>query len=156
MKPMEPVSECTVFEQQRGEFTVSTDLARMDIDVIHGYLARAYWSSGIPREIVERAVQHSLCFGLFEGETQIGFARAVTDSTTFAYICDVFVLESHQGKGLGTWLMECVMQHPDMQGLRRCHLVTRDAHTLYEKVGFRSISKPERHMERTTPAVLNF
>jgi hypothetical protein len=97
MKPMEPVPECAVFEQERGEFTVSTDVARLDIDVIHGYLARAYWSNGITREIVERAVQHSLCFGLFEGETQIGFARAVTDSTTFAYICDVFVLESHQG-----------------------------------------------------------
>jgi GNAT superfamily N-acetyltransferase len=156
MKPMDPVSECTVFEQQRGEFTVSTELARMDIDVIHGYLARAYWSNGITREIIERAVRHSLCFGLFKDETQIGFARAVTDSTTFAYVCDVFVLESHQGKGLGTWLMECVTQHPEMRGLRRCQLITRDAHTLYEKVGFRSISKPERHMERTTPAVINF
>jgi GNAT superfamily N-acetyltransferase len=145
-----------VFEWQRGEYTVSTDAARLDIDVIYGYLDRAYWSSGIPRETVERAVQRSLCFGLFEGETQIGFARAVTDSTTFAYICDVFVLESHQGKGLGTWLMRCVMQHPEMRGLRRCQLITRDAHKLYEKVGFRSISKPERHMERTTPAVLNF
>ena len=145
-----------VFEWQRGEYTVSTDAARLDIDVIYGYLDRAYWSSGIPRETVERAVQRSLCFGLFEGETQIGFARAVTDSTTFAYICDVFVLESHQGKGLGTWLMRCVMQHPEMRRLRRCQLITRDAHKLYEKVGFRSISKPERHMERTTPAVLNF
>ncbi len=144
------------FEQRRGEFTVTTDATRMDIDVIHGYLARAYWSEGIPREIVERAVPRSLCFGLFERETQIGFARVVTDYTTFAYICDVFVLESHQGKGLGTWLMQCVMQHPEMQGLRRCQLITRDAHTLYEKVGFRSLSKAERHMERTTPAVLNF
>ena len=116
-----------VFEWQRGEYTVSTDAARLDIDVIYGYLDRAYWSSGIPRETVERAVQRSLCFGLFEGETQIGFARAVTDSTTFAYICDVFVLESHQGKGLGTWLMRCVMQHPEMRGLRRCQLITRDA-----------------------------
>ena len=144
------------FEQRRGDYTISCDVARMDIDVIHGYLARAYWSEGIPREIVERAVPRSLCFGLFELETQIGFARVVTDYTTFAYICDVFVLESHQGKGLGTWLMQCVMQHPEIQGLRRCQLITRDAHTLYEKVGFRSISKPERHMERTTPAVLNF
>jgi ribosomal protein S18 acetylase RimI-like enzyme len=150
------VDSAGVFEQRRGEFTISTERVRMDVDVIHGYLSRAYWSAGIPREIVERALQHSLCFGLFEGETQIGFARAVTDSTTFAYVCDVFVLESHQGKGLGTWLMQCVMRHPDLQGLRRCQLVTRDAHALYEKVGFRPLNQPERHMERTTPAVLNF
>ena len=109
----------------------------MDIDVIHGYLSRAYWSEGIPAKTLERACEHSLCFGLFEGETQIGFVRVVTDRATFAYVCDVFVLESHQGKGLGTWLMQCVMQHPDLQGLRRWHLTTRDAHTLYRKVGFR-------------------
>lgn len=140
----------TIFEQHCGEYTVSTDLSRMDIDVIHGYLSRAYWSAGIPRETVERAVRHSLCFGLFEGETQIGFTRVVTDQTTYAYVCDVFVLESHQGKGLGVWLMQCMRQHPELRGLRRWQLVTRDAHSLYSKVGFTPLSHPERHMELFT------
>lgn len=137
-----------VFEQRRGEYTVSSDPARMEMDVIHGYLSRAYWCEEIPRELLDRAVQNSLCFGLFERETQIGFVRVVTDYATFAYICDVFVLESHQGKGLGRWLMQCVLQHPELQGLRRWHLTTRDAHSLYRKVGFVPLSKPERHMER--------
>jgi GNAT superfamily N-acetyltransferase len=137
----------TVFEQHRGEYTVSSDPARMDIDAIHGYLSRAYWSEGMPRKTLESAMRGSLCFGLFERDTQIGFVRVVTDRATFAYVCDVFVLESHQGKGLGTWLMQCVMLHPDLQGLRRWHLTTRDAHALYRKVGFTLLSKPERHME---------
>ena len=119
----------------------------MDIDAIHGYLSCAYWCEGMPRTTLERAMRYSLCFGLFEGENQVGFVRVVTDYTTFAYVCDVFVLESHQGKGLGTWLMQSVMQHPDLQGLRRWQLITRDAHDLYSKVGFTLLSKPERHME---------
>ena len=135
------------FEQHRGEYTVSSDPARMDLDAIHGYLSRAYWCEGMPRTTLERAMRYSLCFGLFEGERQVGFVRVVTDYTTFAYVCDVFVLESHQGKGLGTWLMQCVMQHPDLQGLRRWQLITLDAHELYRKVGFTLVSKPERYME---------
>ena len=134
-------------EEHRGEFMVSSDLARMDMSVVHGYLSRAYWCEDIPRETLERAMRNSLCFGLFEGGNQIGFARVVSDRTTFAYICDVFVLQSHQGKGLGTWLMQCVVRHPELQGLRRWHLTTRDAHSLYRKVGFTLLSKPERHME---------
>lgn len=139
-----------VFEQHRGEYTVTTDPARMDVDVIHGYLARAYWSAGMPRTTLVRAMRYSLCFGLFEWDAQIGFVRVVTDYTTFAYVCDVFVLESHQGKGLGTWMMQCVRQHPEIQGLRRWHLVTHDAHALYSKIGFSLLSNPERHMEAYT------
>ncbi len=153
---MTPATEGTIWEERRGEYAVTTDPSRVDVDVVHGYLARAYWSQGIPREIVERAVPRSLCFTLLEGDRQIGFARVVTDHTTYAYICDVFVLESHQGKGLGTWLMQCVVKYPEIKGLRRCQLVTRDAHELYRRVGFTEISKPERHMELVAPGVHKF
>ena len=114
---------------------------------IHGYLSRAYWSEGIPRDIVEKAIANSLCFGLFHGENQIGLARVVTDRATYAYLCDVYVLEEFRGKGFGVWLMECVMSHPDLQGLRRFSLATRDAHGLYEKFGFAELKKPESQME---------
>jgi GNAT superfamily N-acetyltransferase len=144
-------ASATVVEEHRGEFMVTSDLSRMDMDVVHGYLSRAYWCEGLPRETLERAMRNSLCFGLFEGESQIGFARVVSDRTTFAYVCDVFVLEAHQGKGLGTWLMQGVFRHPELQGLRRWHLTTRDAHALYRKIGFVPLSKPERHMEVFTP-----
>jgi GNAT superfamily N-acetyltransferase len=114
---------------------------------IHGYLSRAYWSEGIPRDIVEKAIANSLCFGLFHGENQIGLARVITDRATYAYLCDVYVLEEFRGKGFGVWLMECVMSHPDLQGLRRFSLATRDAHGLYEKFGFAELKKPESQME---------
>lgn len=123
----------------------------MDIDVIHGYLSREYWSAGIPREVVERSMRNSVCFGLFCGADQIGFARAITDYATFAYVADVFVLEQHRGRGLATWLMQFVMQHPRLQGLRRWALATRDAHGLYEKVGFKL--NPDRWMEVVKPDV---
>lgn len=141
------------WEQHRGAYTVSTDAARLDLDVIHGYLVRAYWCEGISRETVERSLKGSLCFGLFEGRKQAGLARVVTDYATFAYLCDVFVLESHQGKGLGVWLMQCVIEHPELQGLRRWHLLTRDAHTLYREVGFKPLGQPERHMELVIPDI---
>lgn len=126
---------------------MASDPALLDIDLIHGYLVRAYWCKGIARETVERSLRNSLCLGLFESDKQIGFARVISDFGTFAYLCDVFVLEEHQGKGLGTWLIQCVMKHPELQGLRRWHLLTRDAHGLYGKVGFRAVAQPERHME---------
>jgi ribosomal protein S18 acetylase RimI-like enzyme len=144
------------WEQSRGDYTVSTDPARLDVDAVYDYLSRSYWAQGIPRETVERALQNSLCFGLFDGEKQIGLARVVTDRITYAYLCDVFVLESYQGKGLGTWLMQCVVGHPDLRELRRWQLVTRDAHALYQKVGFKPLTEPERHMEKTYPEILNF
>ena len=137
----------TAWQQRRGDYTVSTDPALLDLDAVYRYLSRAYWCEDIPRETLERAVRNSLCFSLFEGDKQIGLTRVVTDYTTFAYLCDVYVLESHQAKGLGTWMIQCVRQHPELQGLRRWHLTTRDAHALYCKVGFVPLSKPERHME---------
>ena len=132
---------------QKGDFAVYTDPAKLDVVAIHGYLSRAYWSEGIPRDIVEKAIANSLCFGLFHGENQIGLARVVTDRATYAYLCDVYVLEEFRGKGFGVWLMECVMSHPDLQGLRRFSLATRDAHSLYEKFGFAELKKPESQME---------
>ena len=134
-------------EFHRNKFTVSTDPRRLDVKAIHDFLTRCYWSEGIPRKTVERAVEHSLCFGLFDGKQQIGFARVVSVHATYAYLCDVYVLESYRGKGLGAWLMSCVKKHPDLQGLRRFTLLTRDAHGLYRKFGFAAAKHPSRYME---------
>ena len=134
-------------EWKRNQFLISTDPARLDVEASHAFLTRAYWCEGIPRETVARALQNSLCFGLFDGDQQIGLARVVTDYATFAYLCDVYVLEGYRGRGLGKWLIECVMAHPELQGLRRCNLVTRDAHQLYAPFGFKPLAAPDRHME---------
>src|SRR4051794_24312126 len=145
------------YEHHRDGFTVSTDPARLDLDAIHAFLSTSYWAEGIPRPLLERAIGHSLAFGLFaaaaEGERQVGFARVVTDRATFAYLCDVYVLPEHRGRGLGAWLMECVTAHPDLQGLRRFSLVTRDAHELYRPFGFTEIAAPGRHMEIARPGI---
>lgn len=130
-------------------YEVSTDPARLDVDVIHGFLREAYWSPGVPREIVERSIAHSLAFGLYAaGGAQVGFARVVSDRATFAYLADVFVLESHRGRGLAVWLVECVLAHPDLQGLRRFHLGTADAHALYARFGFAPHPRPELFLDR--------
>jgi GNAT superfamily N-acetyltransferase len=137
-----------VVEHRRGEFLISTDPARLDIDVIHGFLTNCYWAKGIPRELVARSIEHSLCFGVYDGSgAQVGFAKVISDFATYAYVADVFVLESHRGRGLGKALMQCVVQHPSLQGLRRWSLSTRDAHTLYAQVGFTQLSFPDRYME---------
>ena len=134
-------------ELTREQYSISTDPRRLDIDAVHAYLTRSFWAEGISRTLVAKAMAHSLCFGLFDGASQVGFARVVTDRATFAYLCDVYVLESHRGHGLGKWLIEAVMAHPDLQGLRRFQLVTRDAHGLYERHGFAAPDNPDRHME---------
>ena len=126
---------------------ISTDRARMDVEAIHRYLSEeSYWAKGIPREAVERAVEHSLCFGAFEDGVQVGFTRVITDYATFAYVADVFVVASHRGHGIGKRIMEAVLAHPELRGLRRWHLVTRDAHGLYAQFGFAPLDAPERHM----------
>ncbi|GCE03070.1 GNAT family N-acetyltransferase [Dictyobacter aurantiacus] len=134
-------------EWQRGEYTISTDKQRLDIDVIHNFLTRAYWSIGVPRETVERALEHSMPFGLYKDQEQIGLARIVTDYTTFAYIADVFILEPYRGQGLSKWLMEVILAHPDLQGLRRWLLMTKDAHGLYQQFGFSAPHYPDRVLE---------
>jgi N-acetylglutamate synthase-like GNAT family acetyltransferase len=135
-------------EWTRDGLTISTDRSRLDRGAIHEFLRGSYWAKGIPRELVDRAIDNSLCFGLYNADRLVGFARVITDSTTFAYLCDVFVLESHRGRGLGTWFMESVLSHPDLQNLRRWMLATADAHGLYRRVGFTALSKPERIMEK--------
>ncbi|HEY6072758.1 MAG TPA: GNAT family N-acetyltransferase [Anaerolineales bacterium] len=140
-----------IMEARRGNFLISTDPARLDLDAIAGMLKRSYWASGRPRERTERALRNSLVFGLYEGDQQIGMARVVSDYSIFAYLCDVFILEEYRGDGLGKWLMETVFGHPDLQGLRRWTLTTRDAHGLYRQYGFDPMASPESWMERFSP-----
>ena len=129
------------------EFSISTDKQRLDRALIHRFLKSCYWAKGIPRETVERSIENSLCFGIYRGDEQVGFARVISDFATYAYIGDVFVIEIFRGRGLGKLLMKSIMEHPDMQGLRRWSLVTRDAHSLYAQFGFQPVKSPERHME---------
>ena len=141
-----------IVESRRGEYLISTDSSRLDLDVIHGFLTNSYWAKGIPRETVARSIEHSLCFGVYDGSgQQVGFARVISDFATYAYIADVFVLESHRGRGFGKGLMESIVQHPALQGLRRWSLSTRDAHELYAQVGFTALKWPERYMEILRP-----
>lgn len=141
-------------EWRRGEFYITTDRKRLDLAAIHRFLSEeSYWAAGVPRSTVARAVRKSLCFGLFCGSGQIGFARVVTDGATFAYLCDVYVLGEFRGRGLAKWLMECIASHPELQGLRRWMLVTRDAQGLYKQFGFQPLAKPQAYMERFDPAV---
>ena len=128
--------------------TVDTDRRRLDRDLIHEFLTRSYWARGISRSVVDASITNSLCFGLYESDRQIGFARLITDRATFAYLADVFVVESHRGRGLAKVLMTAILEHPEVQGLRRWLLATRDAHELYRRFGFRAPEHPERFMER--------
>ena len=134
-------------------YEISTDPARLDVAAIHAFLTQSYWSPGIPRATVARAIANSLCFGVFWQGQQVGFARVVTDRTTFAYLCDVYVLETHRGHGLAKQLMDRVMKHPDLQGLRRMMLATRDAHGLYAQYGFTALGAPDRIMEVLKPDI---
>lgn len=141
------------FEKQYGEYRITTDPSSINLKAVHAYLAGAYWSEEIPQDIVARAIESSLCFSLLNGDRQIGFARVVTDRATFAYLCDVYVLEEYRGKGLGKWLIGEVMSHPDLQGLRRFILLTRDAHGLYSQFGFTSLGNPDSYMEIARPGI---
>jgi GNAT superfamily N-acetyltransferase len=136
-------------EHRQGKYVVSTDPSRLDLGAVHGFLKGSYWARGVPKEVVERSVENSLCFGLFREGEQVGFARVVTDRATFAYLDDVFVVKEHRGRGLGKGLMAVVLPHPDLRGLRRWMLATADAHGLYREYGFRELGKPEIFMERT-------
>jgi N-acetylglutamate synthase-like GNAT family acetyltransferase len=143
-------------EWRRGELVVSDDPGRLDLAVVHGFLSRSYWAEGIPRRTVERSIAHSIPFGVYHlplsaetpAERQVGFARVVSDHATFAYLADVFVLEPYRGQGLGNWLVECVVAHPELQSLRRWMLATQDAHSLYRRFGWGPLATPDRFMER--------
>jgi GNAT superfamily N-acetyltransferase len=134
-------------------YTISADPARVDVDVVHRFLSTSYWASGISRDVVERALAHSLNFGVYRGDEQVGFARVITDYATIGYVADVFVLPAHRGRKLSVWLMRTIMAHPALQGFRVWRLATRDAHSLYEKVGFRRAARPESLMEILTPDI---
>jgi GNAT superfamily N-acetyltransferase len=139
-------------EWQRGKYTISTDQARLDFGVIHDFLTNSsYWAVGRKLETIKRSIEHSLSFGLYENERQLGFARVVTDYATFAWLADVFVLEEARGQGLGTWLVEVIVSHPELQGFRRWTLATKDAHEIYRRFGFSELKRPERWMERRDP-----
>jgi GNAT superfamily N-acetyltransferase len=131
----------------KGPYSLTSDRARIDVDAVHAFLTRSFWARGISKELVAKSVRHSLCFGVFEDQSQVAFARVVTDYSTYAYLCDVYVLEEHRGRGLSKWMMEFVMKHPELQGVRRFQLVTRDAHGLYTRFGFKPPADPERHLE---------
>jgi GNAT superfamily N-acetyltransferase len=133
---------------RRDEYLISTDTSMLDLEVVHGYLSRSYWAAGVPEDVVRRSIENSLCFGVYRGEEQAGFARVVTDHATFAYLADVFVLEEHSGQGIGKWLVEVILSHPDLQGLRRWMLATRDAHDLYRRYAFTELARPGIFMER--------
>jgi len=137
---------------QRGEYEISTDRARLNLELIHDFLSNhSYWATGRPPEVVSRSIENSLSFGIYKGNDQVGFARIVTDYATFAWIADVFVLPEHRGRALSKWLMEVIISHPELQGFRRWVLSTKDAHGLYERFGFMKLHRPERWMERPDP-----
>jgi N-acetylglutamate synthase-like GNAT family acetyltransferase len=140
-----------ILEVHQDKFTISTDPGRLDLDAIVDMLARAYWAIGRPREKTESAFQNSLVFGVYEGIRQIGMARVVTDFSIFAYLCDVFIHEDYRAKGLGKWLIQTILNHPDLVDMRRWVLITTDAHGLYRQFGFASIEDPERWMQRFKP-----
>lgn len=137
---------------QNGEFTISTDKNLLQIEAIHQFLSRdSYWATERTREQTATAIEHSLCFGVFADEKQIGFARVISDYATFAYLGDVYILEEFRGRGISKWLMETIIKHPDLQNLRRWILATKDAHSLYEKFGFHALKFPDRWMEKPAP-----
>lgn len=150
---MKAKNENTPTEWRNGEYIISTERARIDTKAVHNFLSRSYWAQNISVEIVRRSIENSLCFGLYEVEKQIGFARVVTDYATFAYLCDVFVIEEYRGRGLSKWLMETVLAHPELQNLRRWLLATRDAHGLYQQFGFTALDAPSVFMQRHAPDV---
>jgi N-acetylglutamate synthase-like GNAT family acetyltransferase len=138
-------------EWKQDNYFISDDDAILDIDSICDFLSRAYWADKRARAVIEKSMKHSLNFGVYDGDKQIGFARVVTDRAVFAYLCDVFIDENYRGHALGKWLMECILSHPDLQGLKRWCLVTKDAHGLYKQFGFAELNDPSRWMEKFNP-----
>ena len=137
----------------KNQFTITTEKEKFDVEFIHSFLTRSYWAEGISKEVITRSIEGALCFGLFENDKQIGFARMITDKATFAYLADVFIIEEYRGRGLSKWLMEVIMHHPSLQGLRRMMLATKDAHGLYQKFGFTALNNVDRWMQINDPNI---
>jgi N-acetylglutamate synthase-like GNAT family acetyltransferase len=144
---------CTGYHSQNGSFTVRADRNAIDFDAVYDFLKTTPWASGLSRDALDRAMRNSLCFSLFEEDRQIGFARVITDFATYAYLCDVYVTEARRSQGLGSWLIQCVLAHPEIATLKRIALITHDAQDFYLKLGFQFASKPDRYMERLTQSL---
>lgn len=134
-------------DRLKARFSISTDKSKLDLSTIHNFLKTSYWARNIPLSVIEKSIKQSLCFGVYEGEKQVGFARVITDYATFAYLTDIFILEAYRRRGLAKWLVECILEHPELQGFRRWLLGTKDAHKLYAQYGFQSLAKPDFYME---------
>ena len=144
----------TVWESEREGFLISTDREKINLEFVHHYLSgESYWASQIPFETVQKSIAGSLCFGIYEGERQVGFARVITDLATYGYLADVFIAEDYRGRSLGTWLIQSIMSHPELQGFRIWQLATRDAHGLYAKLGFGPLEDPGRIMSKKDPEI---
>jgi GNAT superfamily N-acetyltransferase len=137
----------------KGDYEISTDPVRIDAALVYEFLTNSYWAKGIPAETVKKSIENSIAFGIYFGRQQVGFARVISDLATFAYLADVFIVPDYRRRGLSRWLMECIVSHPDLQGLRRWMLATKDAHRLYAKFGFTSLKSPESWMEIHWPDV---
>jgi len=142
-----------IMEWRNGDYTISTDKTKIDVLTVHKVLSESYWAEGIPIDLVKRSIDNSLCFGVYRGQKLIGFARVISDFATFAYLADVFIVQEERGKGLSKWLMKVIVEHQQLQGLRRFTLATRDAHGLYAQFGFTLFDKPERWMQRHDPHI---
>ena len=142
-----------IFEEKKDNFLIGNDKSKLDILAVHNFLTNCYWAKGIPLETVQKSIENSDCFGVYDDGKLVGFARVISDRATIGYLGDVFILESHRGKGLSKWLMECIMKYPDFKGFRRWILLTRDAHELYKKFGFTGVVKPDIYMEIVNPNV---
>ena len=143
-----------IFEEKKDSYLISTDKSKLDSNLIHNFLCnKSYWAKGIPYNTVKTSIEYSECFGIYHSGKQVGFARVITDKSTFGYIGDVFIADDHRGKGLSKWIMECIMKHPELQGFRRWVILTRDAHELYKKFGFTPVKKPQNFMENHEPEV---
>jgi GNAT superfamily N-acetyltransferase len=140
-------------ERLKEQFNIDTDKSRLNVNYIHTFLSGTYWAENIPVEVIKKCIDGSVCFGVYEGEKQVGFARVITDKASFGYVADVFIDESYRGRGLSKWLMEEILAHPELQGFRNWQLATRDAHGLYARFGFKPIENPERFMRKHDPDV---
>jgi N-acetylglutamate synthase-like GNAT family acetyltransferase len=139
--------------ETKYDYQVSTERRLLDVAMIHDFLRSSYWAPDIPRSVVEKSIEHSLCFGVYHGKAQVGFARVISDFATFAYIADVFIVPAHRGKGASKLLMRTILAHPELQGLRRLLLATKDAHGLYAQFGFQPLSNPDLFMSVHHPDV---
>ena len=143
----------TSSEWKRNGYSISTDKSRIDLGMVHGFLSKSYWAENIPRHIVQNSIDNSLCFGVYHQQNQIGFARVVTDFSTFAYLADVFIVPEERGKGLTKWLMQIIVDHPKLQGLTKIHFGNQGCSRLYAQFGFTPFDKPERWMQKHDPEV---